>query len=582
MIQSIMTFRRLAQVLIGWLFLLAMPVYATLTASVDKTDIAAYETVTLTLRLDDNNSGTPELNQLYNEFDILSTNKSRQVQIINGHTQSWHDWVITLSPKKVGSLVIPAIQIGNEKSAPITITVTKNKSKTSSSAAGRISPVFIREEVDNKNVYIQQPIHLTLKIFHSVAPLENSRLSPLEINDAIVNQLGDIKKYETVIDGIRYGVFELQFVIYPQKAGTLIIPSLSFTGMIPSRRDPFGSFFAMDGKPIVARSQKIITHVEAPPANYPGNTWLPAKRLTLHQMWSQPIDSIKVGDAVTRTITMEAEGLNAAQLPSLDIPSPDGINTYPDKSSTHDVETAKGIVGKRISAIAMVPTKAGIFRLPPVKITWFDTLQKKTRVAEIPETTIDVQPATHSAVEQPVNPALASDLNKEQTSATASSNTLLLEQADLWKWVAVSMLGLWLLTALVLLVIWNKRRKRLNAASPRSQDTNTKAHKPNEASAFQTLQDACIKGDKPEILQLYLKQWVQIFLKNPNLGTIQQCAKALESEPLQILCEEIDASIYSGNNNEMAGNELLSVCSVIRKTYKPKVEKELLASLYPE
>ena len=580
---SIKTHRAFTRIAISWLLLFTAPVFAAFTASVDRTKIAIHETLELTLRADVDSTASPDLSVLSTNFDVLGTRQSRQVQIINGRTQSWRDWIVTLSPKKAGSLAIPAIALGNEKSTAIAVDVIDSRNSGNSQITGGISPVFMRAQLDSEQVYTQQQILLTLKIFHSVSLFDDSRLSPLDVDDAIVNQLGDTKKYETVIDGTRYGVFELQFAISPQKAGTLVIPPLSFTGTIADRHDPFGGVFSMGGKPIVARSPEIVVNVKAPPANYAGHTWLPAKNLTLTEIWSQPVDSIKVGDAVTRTITLEAEGLNSAQLPPLHIPSPDGVNTYPDQSSTDDSATANGVVGKRVSAIAMVPTEAGKFRLPPVKITWFDTQQQKARVAEIPATTLDVkpsanQPVTQSSVQNESAPVSEDQVTKE----AVSSLVQIKKESDLWKWLAAGMTGLWLITALALSIVWNRVRKKQRAPSTSSQAKQVTVDEPDEASAFRSLQNACMNGDKPEMILEHLKQWAQLFLKDSSLRTAQQCAKALKSEPLQILCAEIDASIYSGDNSKAAGDELLSVCSVVRKTYKKETKSGTLSELYPE
>lgn len=569
-------------IFIGWLFCFSTSAFADFTASVNRTNIGIHDTIELTLRTHIKSSDNPDLSGLSRNFDILGTRQNRQVQIINGKTQSWRDWVITLSPKKTGSLTIPPISLDAEKSDAITISVN-----SSAASSDKISPVFMKATLDSQHVYTQEQILLTLKIYTSINLLNDSRLSPLSISNAIITQLGKTEVYDETVDGIGYTVFQLEYAISPQKAGKLIIPPLSFVGTIANPRDPFGGVFAMSGKPIVARSSRIVVDVQAPPENYTGYIWLPAKHLTLTQRWSQPLDTIKVGDAVTRTITLTAEGLNAAQLPPLRTPSPKGVNVYPDQTSTKDSVTTKGVVGKQISAIAMVPTKAGTFHLPPIKVTWFDTQQKKTRVAELAATTITVQPSTNlQSASQPPEQAQSTPSPNPQAKPVAV-NTPPTEpvatQTDTWQWITGIMISLWLITLLVLLIIWKKSRdsRQLASASFNQSQTSTD-YEPDEATAFGALQNACVSGEKPELILECFKQWTRLFVTNPSLITAHQCAKALESESIQILCEDIDASIYSGVNSQTAGDELLSVCSVLRKTYKKSTKNSGLDELYPE
>ena len=89
-------------------------------------------------------------------------------------------------------------------------------------------------------------------------------------------------------------------------------------------------FSLSNGKPVVARSAEIILNVQPQPASYSGRAWLPASDLSLSESWSQDLnDEVHVGDAITRTITVEADGLTSAQLPTIPKPRLQNANIYP-------------------------------------------------------------------------------------------------------------------------------------------------------------------------------------------------------------------------------------------------------------
>ena len=563
------------------------PVFSEFNASVDRSSIATHETLELTLRTDTSKSISPDLEILKQNFDIRGTSQNQQVQIINGKTDSWKEWVITLSPKRTGSLTIPSITLGNERSLAFDIHVQNNSFKN-----GQIenySPVFMQAELNHNDVYIQQQAVLTLKILHSVSLYDESHLTPIEIDDAIVKQIGETKKYDSIISGTRYGVFELKFAISPQKSGKITIPALSFNGTMASRRESFGGMFSSSifsmrgGKPVVARSQEIMMSVKEPPADYPKQPWLPAQDLTLSDSWSQSVNTIKVGDAITRTITLTAEGLSAAQLPPLHIPSPSGINIYPDESSSNDYATINGITGERQSAIAMIPTEAGTITLPPVKVTWFNTKLHSIQVAEIPETTLNIQDIPTNEPKQQLQTA-DTTTSKDHDSTTSEIED---NKPSTWKLIAATLAGLWLLTVLVFFAFWKKpwnrplfKTKSSKTQTPEAEQVSIS--EPSEVLAYQALQNACINGDKPEIILEHMKRWCRLFLNDSSLITAKQCAERLESEQLKLLCAEIDENTYSRHNQQTTGDEMLSICSVIRKTFnKVNTEKDL-DELYPE
>ncbi|MDP0588987.1 MAG: BatD family protein [Candidatus Endonucleobacter bathymodioli] len=565
----------------------APPALSAFSASVDRTNIAVHETLELTLRSDANSASSPNLNVLEQDFFIVGTRQSRQIRIINNHQESWRDWVVTISPKHQGRLTIPAITLGNEVSSAITINVQDGRGSEQGSGTG-ISPIFMRAEISDESVYIQQHIKLTLKIFHSIRLHGESSLSSMDIEDAIVNKIGDTATYETTLNGIRYSVFEINYVISPQKSGTLTIPSQTFTGTTPTRGDPFASIFSMGGRSVSARSPEIQVTVKDSPQDYSGHNWLPARNLILSESWSQPIDSIKVGDAITRTITMDAEGLFSAQLPILKIPSPVGVNTYPDQSSTNDYESADGFfVGKRVSAIAMVPTEAGTIELPAVRVSWFDITNHEARVAEIPATTLILQPAedSHEVISSTKSVVANKETAKEDSlekSLEAMDGTSL----SIWQWVAIILAGLWLLTGLVILIFWKKSR---NKSSQQDQDSSEvdedtpeiSLDLPNEASAFKALQNACANGAKSEMILEQMKLWCRVFLNDASIRTVDQCTERLKSDQLKALCAELDSSIYSDQSCQATGEEILEVCSSLRKTFFVDT-KSNIDELYPE
>ena len=573
-----------------WLTALLLLMYAasalaaTFTATVDRTIIAPYETVELTLRTDKSTDMEPDLSALNQDFEVVTTRQSRQIRIVNGQTQSWLDWIVTLAPKREGRLVIPTLKLGSLSSEPIRIQVQKD----SSVAGNNVSPVFMRTEVDNEFVYIQQQVVLTLRVFYRVNLYDDSRLSPLNIDGAIVQQLGDTRKFETIIDGKRYGVFELKFAIHPQKTGQMEIPELVFNGTMAERSDPFGSMFSLSsGKPVVARSAEIMLNVQPQPASYNGRAWLPASDLSLSESWSQNLnDEVHVGDAITRTITVEADGLTSAQLPTTPKPRLQHANIYPDQSKTEDIPTDTGIIGKRMDAVAIIPTQAGEMTLPALRYSWFDVSSNEEKVAELPARTIKVIPAA-SAASAPALPAaspIANGNDNDKTEAKGTEcpppeacETIAVNIGNAYFWP--SMAGLFALLWLISTCLWLlARRQRIPVVTDTVQETEQLQP---EADAFSLLREGCEQSNVNEV-KLALITWCQSLFNEQHLSTVERCLTKLGSSELRALLQQMDAAVYSPDKSNVPFSEILRECQKLRKQrLKQSRKNDSLPGLYP-
>ena len=95
---------------------------AEFSASVDRTQISEQDTLNLVLRIDEQILiGSPNLAALENDFTILGQSRSQQMRSVNGVTESFTQWSISLMPKRKGQLQIPALTFKGSTSSPIQI-----------------------------------------------------------------------------------------------------------------------------------------------------------------------------------------------------------------------------------------------------------------------------------------------------------------------------------------------------------------------------------------------------------------------------------------------------------------------------
>jgi hypothetical protein len=182
-------------------------------ASVDRTRLEAGESLELTLESQDvTQFGKPDLRALEADFEVRGTRQLNSLHTLDGETRASTRWIITLLPRRSGSLRIPELQLGQSHSQP------SNCKCCRPMPAARTTPqVFIEATLDS-SVYVQAQAVLTLRIYHSVSLYDDSSLSPLQLENAKVEPLGESRTYEKEINGVRHGVIETRYAIYPSKA----------------------------------------------------------------------------------------------------------------------------------------------------------------------------------------------------------------------------------------------------------------------------------------------------------------------------------------------------------------------------
>ena len=380
---------------------------AELTASVDRSRLNSGETVELTLESNDvTQFGKPDLSPLEPLFEVRGTRQVNQLNTLNGDNRATTRWIITLLPKQNGSVEIPPLKLGEVESQPITVQVIESDTREENNAR---EPVFIEASLDQTNVYVQAQAILTLRIYHSVSLYDDSSLTPLQIADARIEQLGDMRTYEKDINGVRHGVIEMRYAIYPQHSGLLSIAPQTFSATLVDTQ-PSQDATAQGPKPgklmRVSSSATSLT-VKPKPMTYPSDApWLPARSLSLSESWNPEPEHTQVGDSLTRSLTLKVEGLASSQLPALPATEANGLRRYPDQPVLNNQSSDRGLIGSREEREALVPSRSGSIELPTVDVVWWNTFEDHLEHTSLPARTLQVANNPSLQVDTPAGSAL--------------------------------------------------------------------------------------------------------------------------------------------------------------------------------
>lgn len=364
---------------------------AELTASVDRSRLNSGETVELTLESNDvTQFGKPDLSPLEPLFEVRGTRQVNQLNTLNEDNRATTRWIITLLPKQNGSVEIPPLKLGDVESQPITVQVIESDTREESSAR---EPVFIEASLDQTSVYVQAQAILTLRIYHSVSLYDDSSLTPLQIADARIEQLGDMRTYEKDINGVRHGVIEMRYAIYPQHSGLLSIAPQTFSATLVDTQSSQDATAQgpKPGKLMRVSSTATSLTVKPKPMTYPSDApWLPARSLSLSESWNPEPEHTQVGDSLTRSLTLKVEGLASSQLPALPATEANGLRRYPDQPVLNNQSSDRGLIGSREEREALVPSRSGAIELPTVDVVWWNTFEDHLEHTSLPARTLQV------------------------------------------------------------------------------------------------------------------------------------------------------------------------------------------------
>lgn len=500
---------------------------AGLDASVDRTRLIVGETVELTLETSDfTQFGKPDLSVLEADFEVRDSRQLNRLTTLGGNTEATTRWIITLLPRKTGSVVIPTLQLGELTSQPVTLQVVQGGSQESGT---ELAPVFIEATLDQDSTYVQAQAVLTLRIYHSVSLFDDSSLSPLQIPEARIEKLGDSRTYEKLINGVRHGVIEMRYAIYPQQSGVLMIPAQVFTATLvqtpaenpQQNANPFGP---QPGKLVRVNSAQMPLTVKPKPADYPADVpWLPARSLTLEENWNPEPGNSQVGDSLTRTLVLKAEGQAGSQLPPLPATEVAGLRRYPDQPQLNNLTSERGLIGTREEREALVPNRSGTIELPAVDVTWWNTREDHLEHTSLAARTLQISSNPGLAVDAPVD----------------SENGLTVIGPPVWPWQMSTLF--FAFTTLVVSILW-WRARGLPAVAKTVQTG------PSPRTLLDDLKRACLAND-PQATRQALDAWAR---QQPE--TLADMAARFV--PLSDALDGLNGALYSETGQLWLGEEL--------------------------
>lgn len=378
----------------------------------------------------------------FHGFSILSQSQSNSTSIINGQMSQSISFLFILSATSPGNYTIPGakarvngnsmmsnpvsihvgaagpsrpgqqpipspVSPGNSPASGIQQELNSNPGvlKMGENARDKIKKnVFVKVDVDKKNVYVGQQITASYKLYTRLPTSSNVTKVPsysgFSAHD--LNLPNPPQATTEQLNGKTFKVFTIRkTMLFPMQSGTLELDPVEVDNTVrlyhvtkhkssgdpfsdlfndPFFKDPFGSDPMFDdpfGNNVTYQdytynitSTPIPIHVKplpdkGKPANFSGAVGQYSISASVDK------NSLSTSDAGTLTVTVSGTGnINLLSAPA--IPFPSSFESYDPKITDKINNQSNPYGGSRTFSYAFMPRAAGTYTLPPIQFSYFD------------------------------------------------------------------------------------------------------------------------------------------------------------------------------------------------------------------
>ena len=237
--------------------------------------------------------------------------------------------------------------------------------------------LLVEAELDREEVHVQAQAVYRLRFLHAV-DVRDVQLTGPSVRLADLRRIGEDRIFEAEREGRRYRVHERKYAVFPFASGTLELSGAHVAGRIP-----VSSATLPDGwRPVRIDVPPRTLTVLPIDIQADGAPWLPANTLALTEQWTTVENGVH-----RRTLRIEATGVEAAQLPELDVKI-EGMGVLPGPPRLQNHFSGERNVAVREQTFVIMPSKSGLFTVPPLQLRWWDVDTDSGEVVSLPGRTL--------------------------------------------------------------------------------------------------------------------------------------------------------------------------------------------------
>ncbi|MCK5595571.1 protein BatD, partial [bacterium] len=356
-------------------------------ASVDRNKVSLGSAVNLNLAFyGTQHMPAPKLSEI-DGFQSRYQGPSTRMSIVNGKVSNSITHIYTLIPLRVGKFKIGPLSFKYKKktyaSKQITIEVVEgnvSESEGTQYLSGEASElgdnILLRMYVSKKDVYLNQIIPLTIKLYVSKLAVRDIEYPKFSHNGFSVDKFAKPSQYREVLNGKEYEVIEFKTNVFGTKTSELVLgPAQIKCNLLVNRRRQrnsslFENFFGgREVYPLSLKSEEVHIIVKDLPAEGRPEDFSCAVGNFTFDLKAEPKE-VNIGDPITLKMIIKGSGnFNTVTCPKLDLQK--GFKIYDPEVKQED--------GTKIFEQILMPDTDAVKEIPKITFSYFDPDENRYR-----------------------------------------------------------------------------------------------------------------------------------------------------------------------------------------------------------
>jgi hypothetical protein len=387
---------RVLHIGVGLLAVCSAAQAAKVEVSVSSNEISLGEGLIVTVTVINANQHEPPYWPKMDDFTIIGQSGVQHQRLMQfGVTTSKHIYRYQLTANRLGQLTIPSIIVSadgtNQQTEPVQIQVSKS-----------VELLFVEVVPDKTDVYVEEPLELTLKIW-----LRRFRQGRIELTEndlfqrigsssqlGIFTQVAQTAKavvfrsLRVDSDGVEQGYYVYQWrqCVWPERAGPLELEPITIMVDYPQelKQDYFGDLVPTRSRALIGTaSLPRITVKPIPTAGRPDIYETSGAVGTFRMKVTAAPTEVRVGDPITLNIKISAL---TGRLDYVSAPKLDRVPGFVENFKVYE-EALPGKIEEdgKLFTQSIRAKSAGVKEIPPIPFAFFDpkTEQFRTIYSEV-------------------------------------------------------------------------------------------------------------------------------------------------------------------------------------------------------
>ncbi|OQQ08185.1 hypothetical protein BK411_09800 [Vibrio splendidus] len=228
------------------------------------------------------------------------------------------------------------------------------------------------DKITPAKVSVNEQVILNIEVATPRWLTGGTRIGSIEIPNVIAKQRNQLAtNYTERVGGTTWSRQRWEVTLYPMTSGEFVIPTVPVRIQVsaPDGSNVGGTLYTQPIKFEASLPSGLLSD-ESP--------WFSATDVDVEQEWQRSNESLKVGDAVTRTVTIKAKDSLSVLLPDvLTNESTQQFQAYPQPNRLDDTQERGDYRSSRVEETVYVIQQGGEFTLPEFSFQWWDSKNQR-------------------------------------------------------------------------------------------------------------------------------------------------------------------------------------------------------------